>query len=148
MRTRSVVLVATLGTVAAALAGCPSSTSCPLETPQVTALPTCTEPPSKDITYPVRLCPTCNQTGATCSVQMSGNVIFLDLKVEACADAVSCGGAGCAPGPTNCTFTTPATEGNYSVVATDPGGTVNGTLVVSGTQAASCALASAGPTTF
>ncbi len=143
MRTRSAVLAATLAAMAAATAGCPSSTSCPLETPQVNALPTCTEPPSQAVSYPVRLCPTCNQTGASCSVQRSGNDIFLDIKVEACSDSNSCGGAGCAPGPTVCNFTTPATAGTYNVTATDAGGPVNGTLVVSTTQPASCTLPTA-----
>ncbi|HEX9052983.1 MAG TPA: hypothetical protein VF841_20810 [Anaeromyxobacter sp.] len=143
MKTRSAVLLGTLAAVAAGVAGCPSSTSCPLETPQVTALPTCTEPPNYALSYPVRLCPTCNQTAATCSVQMSGTDIFLDLKVEACGDSTSCGGAGCSPGPTVCSFTTPA-EGTYRVSATDAGGTVSGTLVVSASAPASCALPTAG----
>ncbi len=115
-----------------------------METPQVNALPSCTEPPSQALSYPVRLCPTCNQTGATCSVQMSGQTIFLDLKVEACNDASSCGGAGCAPGPTICSFTTPAQPGTYNVIATDAGGTATGTLLVSTTDPASCALPTAG----
>jgi hypothetical protein len=142
MKMRSAVMLAVLAAVAAGLAGCPSS-SCPLETPQVNALPTCTEPPSTAISYPVRLCPTCNQSGATCAVQMSGSEIFLDLKVEACSDASSCGGAGCTAGPTTCSFTTPATAGTYTVTATDAGGTVEGTLVVSPTGPASCALPAA-----
>ena len=143
MKVRSAVMLATLAAVAAGLAGCPSD-SCPIETPQVNSLPTCTEPPSRAVSYPVRLCPTCNQTGATCAVQMSGQDIFLDIKVEACQDANSCGGAGCAPGPTFCSFTTPAATGTYNIIATDAGGTVNGTLVVSATEPASCTLPTAG----
>ncbi len=144
MRTRDVLMVAVLGAVGLWSAGCPSS-SCPLETPQVNALPTCTEPPSRQITYPVQLCPTCNQTGATCSVQMSGNDIFLDLKAEACNDSTSCGGAGCAPGPTTCSFTTPSAEGNYRVVTSNAatGGTIESQLVVSSTQPANCTLSTA-----
>ncbi len=136
------LIVAAAAAAGFGLAGCPSS-SCPMETPQVNALPSCTEPPNHALSYPVRLCPTCNQTGASCSVQMSGNDIFLDLKVEACNDASSCGGAGCNPGPTICSFTTPASEGTYNVTATDAGGTVNGTLVVSASVPASCQLPTA-----
>ncbi len=144
MKMTSAARLAVLSALAASTAGCPSSNSCPLETPQVNALPTCTEPPSTAISYPVRLCPTCNQTGASCAVQIAGNDIFLDLKVEACSDPNSCGGAACALGPTTCSFTTPASPGTYNVTATDPGGTVNGTLVVSASTPASCALPAAG----
>ena len=144
MTTRGWVLVAAAAAAGFGLAGCPSS-SCPLETPQVNALPTCTEPPNQPVSYPVRLCPTCNQTGASCAVQISGRSIFLDLKVEACNDPGSCGGAGCAPGPTICSFTTPSTPDTYNVTATDAGGQVTGTLVVSATDPASCALPAAGP---
>ena len=146
MKARSAVgMAAFAATVAAAaaLSGCPAD-SCPLETPQVDALPTCTEPPNQAIAYPVRLCPTCNQTSASCSVQMSGRDIFLDLKVEACDDPNSCGGAGCFPGPTICSFTTPSAVDTYNVTATDAGGQVSGTLVVSNTEPASCALPAAG----
>ncbi len=148
MKTHDAVMLGILVAVAVGVVGCPSSNSCPLETPQVNALPTCTEPPNQPVSYPVRLCPTCNQTAASCNVQISGQTIFLDLKVEACGDSTSCGGAGCSPGPTVCSFTTPGTPGNYNVTATDAGGTVSGILVVSSTSPASCALASAGPTTF
>jgi hypothetical protein len=144
MKTRSALGVAVLGALGLWSTGCPSSNSCPLETPQVNTLPTCTEPPNYALSYPVRLCPTCNQTGATCAVQMSGQNIFLDLKVEACGDSNSCGGAGCSPGPTVCSFTTPAAEGTYNVTATDAGGTRSGTLVVSATSPASCLLPAAG----
>jgi hypothetical protein len=140
---RSAVGIAALAAIGAGLAGCPSSNSCPLETPQVNALPTCTEPPNQPVSYPVRLCPTCNQTAASCTVQISGQDIFLDLKVEACGDSNSCGGAGCSPGPTVCNFTTPATPGTYNVTATDAGGTQSGTLVVA-SGPASCTLPTVG----
>ncbi len=142
MKGRRAIAIAAVAAAAAAISGCPSG-SCPLETPQVNALPTCTEPPSQAVTYPVRLCPTCNQTGATCSVQIAGNSIFLDIKVEACSDSNSCGGAACAQKPTECSFTTPAEPGTYNVTATDPSGTVNGTLLVSATDPASCQLPAA-----
>ena len=73
---------------------------CALESPQVSATPgTCTEVASQPVSYPVRLCPTCNQTGATCVPDLSAagttGDIYLDIKVEACTDPNSCGGAGC-----------------------------------------------------
>jgi hypothetical protein len=149
MTTRSgLVMAAAVIGAAVGLTGCPAD-SCPLETPQVNALPSCIEPPSQAITYPVRLCPTCNQTGASCDPdlsQVSSGIIFLDIKVEACSDSNSCGGAGCAPGPTTCAFTTPAAQGTYRVITSNAatGGTMEGSLLVTTSQPASCALPAAG----
>ncbi len=143
MRIRGALIVAAAAAAGFGLAGCPSS-SCPMETPQVNAIPNCTEPPNQAVSYEVRLCPTCNQTGATCAVQIAGNSIFFDIKVEACNDASSCGGAGCAQGPTMCNFTTPATPDTYNITATDAGGTITGTLVVSAGATPSCAFPAAG----
>ena len=149
MRIQSaLVRVAAVIAAAAGLTGCPAD-SCPLETPAVTAMPSCTEPPNQEILYPVRLCPTCNQTGASCAVdlsQVATGSIFLDIKAEACTDSNSCGGAGCAPGPTNCSFRTPATPGTYQVITSNAatGGTLQSALVVATGVTPSCALPAAG----
>ncbi len=146
MRTRSAVLIGTVAAVAGALAGCPSS--CPLETPQVSNVPAngCTVNAGQPITYEVRLCPSCNLSSATCEPQMSGNSIFLDVKMEACSGGSSCPvPPACDANATPCSFTV-ATAGSYNVIIPDgQGGTYTRTLdVVPAGAATSCALATAG----
>jgi hypothetical protein len=116
---RNAFHLAAVAGVAVGLAGCPSET-CDLESPQVSALPSsCTQVASQPVSYPVRLCPTCNQFGATCDVTISGNEIFVDTKVEACEDSSTCGGPACEVNATTCEFTAPATPGTYAVIAFD-----------------------------
>jgi hypothetical protein len=144
MSGRNAVLVVALAAVAA---GCDGDT-CPTETPQVSALPgSCTELAGQPVSYPVRLCPTCNQTGAICDVDMSAvgagtGDIFLDPKVEACSDATSCPPA-CELNAITCTFSAPAIAGTYTVIAFDPasGATRESQLEVISSGAESCALA-------
>lgn len=151
-RIPSAARAATLIAAAAALAGCPSSEPCPLESPQVSAIPgACTEVAGQPVTYPVRLCPTCNQTGASCVVDLSAvgagsGDIFLDTKVEACTGSGSCP-PSCAVNAISCTFNAPATPGTYNVIALDgaTGQPVESVLfVVAPGTPESCALA-AGP---
>jgi hypothetical protein len=97
------------------------------------------------VSYPVRLCPTCNQFGATCEVTISGNDIFLDTKVEACDDSSTCGGPACQVNATTCDFTAPAI-GDYNVIAPNglTGGTTEGRLTVIASGPEFCDLPAAG----
>ncbi len=151
MRTRNAVLVGTLVAFAAGMAGCPSN-QCPMESPQVTAngIPTsCTAVAGQQVTYPVRLCPTCNQTSASCTVDLSAastsGDIFLDTKVEACTGSSSCPPT-CQTSPISCTFTAPAASATpYTVTVYDgaTGQTQSSQLTVSSSGAASCAFPTA-----
>lgn len=142
MRKPFVIAAVAVGLVAT---GC-NEDKCPTESPQVSALAqSCTQRAGEPVTYPVRLCPTCNQTGATCDVDMSavGNgsgAIFLDPKVEACDVANSCPPA-CELNAINCTFTAPA-PGEYTILAFDPttNATKESTLVVVASGAEFCNL--------
>ncbi len=145
MRVRSAGIVAVLAAVVVGGAGCPSS--CPLESPQVdpSALPaSCTAAAGQPVTYPVRLCPTCNQTSASCDVNLSGvgagsGPIYLDTKVEACSGSASCP-ASCQTNPIGCTFNAPAMPGTYTVIVYDgtSGNTQQSQLTVTAGGAASC----------
>src|SRR5512139_3304904 len=105
--------------VAAALAACGTNDKCPTQSPKLSEVGNCTVRPSATVSYPLRLCPTCNQTGATCAVDLSAvstsGDIFLDPTVEACSSSTSCGPATCETNPFTCTFTAPAAEGSYTV---------------------------------
>lgn len=147
MRVFRAVLVAAVAAGVVALGGCEEQ--CALESPEVQGLPSsCTEVAGQPVSYPVRLCPTCNQTAATCvpdlsAVATSGE-IYLDVKVEACVDSTSCA-PGCAPGPLVCSFTAPATPDTYRIITFDglTGQTVEADLLVVASGPESCALASA-----
>jgi hypothetical protein len=147
MRTRNAAIAAAL---MLAVAGCGDDTSCPTETPQVSALAgSCVQVAGQPVSYPVRLCPTCNQTGATCDVDLSAvgagsGDIFLDPKVEACMSSASCPPA-CEVNAITCTFTAPSTPGFYTVIAFDPvsGTTRESDLEVIASGPESCALAAA-----
>jgi hypothetical protein len=144
MRTRNAAVAAAL---VLAAAGC-GEDSCPTETPQVSALAgSCVQVANQPVSYPVRLCPTCNQTGVTCDVDMSAvgpgsGDIFLDPKVEACTSANTCPPT-CDLNSITCAFTAPATPGTYTVIAYDPATdtTRESTLVVIDSGAESCSLA-------
>jgi hypothetical protein len=145
------VLAAALGaSIAVSLSGCGDANSCAAESPQVSALSTnCSAVANTTVSFPIRLCPSCNQTLAGCDVDMSnatatGGVIFLNPTVEACEPPSSCsGGPTCLANPTTCTFTAPnAPVGtDYFVDVYDP--SINDTRRGSLTIAAgspSCAL--------
>ncbi len=142
MRVRSAFLVAVFAGIGGGLAGCPSD-SCPLESPQVGALPgSCTEVAGQPVSYPVALCPLCNLTNASCDVTVAGGSIYLDVKMEACSGGGSCPlPPACDASPTRCTFTAPATPGTYPVVIADgQGGQISRTLTVIASGAESCLL--------
>jgi hypothetical protein len=148
MTIRSALVLATLAALAVGVSGCPSS-SCPMESPQVNGLPaSCTAPVGQQVSYPVRLCPTCNQSSASCAVDLSAATttgdIFLDTKVEACSGSSSCPPA-CQTNPILCTFTPPG-AGTYKVTVFDgaTGQTQTSQLVVSQGGASSCAFPTAG----
>ncbi len=135
--------------LAAALAasGC-GNNSCPTETPaKVQAVQSCTAAPGASVSVAVQLCPTCNQSGATCSVDTSGvgsGSIALDPTVEACENVSTCPSTApsCSVGPLTCSFTAPSAPGTYQLLVYDPssGGTITGSLVV-GSGPSSCAFA-------
>ncbi|HSD21108.1 MAG TPA: hypothetical protein VLC54_13770 [Anaeromyxobacter sp.] len=108
---------------AVGLSGC--GESCPTETPKVEAFATsgCTATPGATVTVPLRLCPTCNQTAASCDVDVSqasrSNEIFLDPVVEACQSASSCPPT-CDPNAINCSFAAPSQPGRYDLIVFDP----------------------------
>jgi len=144
MRIRTATFAAALAFVAA---GC-GSDKCPTESPAVSVVPTdCQVPAGQAVTYPLRLCPTCNQTLAGCTADMSGanatgGIIFLNPTVEACTNANSCP-AACSASAATCTFTPPSTAAgvSYDVQVYDPASaqTKHGTLTfVSGSV--SCAI--------
>lgn len=139
-------IAATTAAVALLAAGC--GEKCPTEPPQVSSLaqPGCTQVAGQPVSYPVRLCPTCNQSAAFCDVDLSGvgagsGIIFLDPKVEACSGTAGCPPA-CSLNTLTCTFTAPATPGTYTVQAYDPGTntTKSSDLIVIASGAPSCTL--------
>ncbi len=156
MRTRNVVLVAVLAAVAVGLTGCPSD-SCSSETPQVSGVPSttaCTVGAGEPVTYQVLVCPACNQSGGTCTADMSqvgSGYIYLDITTQACSGGGSCPPPSCPTGPTSCTFTAPNTPNTtYNVVIPNGQGNpyTRQLQVVASGSGASCPLASAGPTTY
>jgi hypothetical protein len=104
--------------------------------------------PGATVTVGIVLCPTCNQTGATCAVdtsQAASGFIHLDPTTEACHDASSCGNPSptCLAGPTPCTFTAPTAAQPYHLVVFDPstGTTIDRTFtVVNGGSQTSCGI--------
>jgi hypothetical protein len=145
MTMRSAVGFAVLAGIAGGLSGCPND-SCSLESPKVQALPAaCIELAGQPVSYPVQLCPTCNQTGVSCVPDLSAvntsQDIYLDLKAQACSSAESCGGgATCQLNATTCDFTAPATPGTYHVIVYDgaSGTTITHDLNVVATGSESC----------
>ncbi len=138
MRTR----IALVAAAALAAAGCGGNDKCPTESPQVNTVGSCEALAGTTVNFPVRLCPTCNQTLSTCDAQISGTQIFLNPTVEACSSSNSCA-PGCAPNPATCSFTAPnAGAGTvYTVLVFDPqtNTTRSGSLtIVSGSP--SCTL--------
>jgi hypothetical protein len=129
--------------------GCGDDTKCTGESPQVNAVGACSARPGDTVNYELRLCPTCNQTLTSCTVDMSGadqngGTIFLNPVVDTCDTGDTCG-PSCLPNPATCSVTVPsgATPGTttYTVLVYDPGiGTTrNGTLAV-GDQPPNCDL--------
>jgi hypothetical protein len=147
MRTGNVKVLAAALAVAAGLAGC--GETCKTEpVAKVEDAESCTAAPGSPVTVGVRLCPTCNQTGATCEVDVQGGIVQLDAIVEACEDVTSCPSPtpSCEVAPLPCRFTAPSEPGVYDVnvydASTNTVPTV-ATLTVEAGAAASCAFASA-----
>jgi hypothetical protein len=119
------IRISLLALAALAAVGC-GSNKCPMETPGVSRVPSCTVSPGTAVTVQVQTCITCNQTAPTCNVdlsQLSSGQIFLDPKAEVCESVTSCGdrGSSCASNPLiDCTFTAPSATGSYNLVAFDP----------------------------
>jgi hypothetical protein len=110
--------------VAAGLQGC--GEQCKTEpVAKVDEAESCTAAPGTPVTIGVRLCPTCNQTGASCDVDTSqassSGIIQLDPIVEACQDVTSCANPSpsCQSAPLPCQFTAPTEPGPYSIRAYD-----------------------------
>ncbi len=109
---------------ALAIAGC-GSDKCPTESPGVNSVGSCQALAGATVNFPIRLCPTCNQTLSSCDTDLSAvgsGQIFLNPVVEACTSSSSCAGAGCSPNPATCTFTAPAAAPatTYTVLVFDP----------------------------
>ena len=134
-----------IAALAAALAACGSNDKCPTQSPQVSGIsPNCTELAGQPVSYPLRLCPTCNQSGATCIVDLSAvsaGQIFLDPTVETCSSSNSCP-PSCDPNPLLCHFTAPTAPGDYTVSVFDPAANTTrvGTLTVIASGAESCVV--------
>lgn len=127
--------------LAGGLTGC--GESCPSETvAKIQDVGACTARPGTSVTVPVQLCPTCNQSGSSCDVEIQGSFVQLDIRAEACDSVASCGSTApsCQP-PSGCTFTAPA-EGTYTVLVYDPSTdrTIERPLVVSTTQNLGCSI--------
>ncbi len=132
MGTRTAAIAA--AAAVALLAAC-GKDKCPTESPAVTKVPDCTAAAGQAISYPVQLCPTCNQTFSSCDVQIAGSDIFLNPVVEACSGSSSCP-AGCDAQPSGCSFTVPTSGGpTFTVSAYDaahPNTPQVGTLTLGG----------------
>jgi hypothetical protein len=145
MRTIGKAILAAVVVLAVSLGGC-GSDSCPSESPRVDAVANCSAAANSTVSYPLQLCPTCNQSLTGCTVDMSGadtsgGTIFLNPVVEACDSSAACGAPSCLSNPT-CTVKVPnALDGTtYTVEVHDPAsGPRTGTLTVA-TGAPSCAI--------
>jgi hypothetical protein len=148
MKLRRVVAL-TACAAAVVLSAC--GDTCPTESPaKVDQIQSCTARPGDPVTVRVRLCPTCNQTGATCDVDTSQaaatGFIQLDPTVEACENVTSCPSiAPACQAPAEamtCTFTAPSNEDVYTLLVFDPStnGDITATLTVDSSAAPSCAF--------
>ncbi len=112
-----------IGACAAAVGLSACGEKCPTETPRVDAVAGCTATPGSTVSVPLRLCPTCNQSAASCDVDLSqatsSGTIQLDPVVEACENANSCP-PGCDLNAINCTFAAPSQVGTYEILVYNP----------------------------
>ena len=137
------VIAITVCAAAVGLSAC--GDKCPTETPQVDAVANCTATAGSTVTVPLRLCPTCNQTAASCDVDTSqaasSGIIQLDPVVEACESASSCA-PGCDPNAINCTFAAPSQPGPYDLIVFNPAtnSTITKRLDVVASGGTSCAF--------
>ncbi len=124
--------------------GCGGDSGCPTETPRIDAIQSCTAQPGATVSVRLRLCPTCNLTGITCEVDLSGvassGTIFLDPVAERCEGTSSCPPA-CSNNEAVCTFTAPSTSDTYTLQAFDPAtNQVRTALLDVGTGPVACAF--------
>lgn len=134
-------IAAATAAVALLAAGC--GESCPTETPRLSQVANCTVRPGATVSYPIQLCPSCNQSGATCQVEIQGSTIQLDPTVEACTSSSGCPDNSCQVVPQlQCTFTAPMAAGTYNVFVYNPATDqiVPRTLTVSDTAPVSCSM--------
>jgi hypothetical protein len=141
-------LAASIAASALLASGC--GDTCPTETvARIQRVESCTVAPGSPVSIGVEPCPTCNQTGTSCEVDVSGagqGDIQLDPVAEACESVSSCGSLApaCQAQPLECRFTAPTAPGSYRLLVFDPS-TVSfrqrGTLTVSITEPQSCAFA-------
>lgn len=134
-------IAATTAAVALLAAGC--GETCPTETPRLSQVANCTVRPGDTVSYPIQLCPSCNQSGAACQVDIQGSTIQLDPTVEACTSATGCPDNSCQVVPQLlCTFKAPMAAGTYDVFVYNPATdqTVLRTLTVSDSAPVSCSM--------
>ncbi|BDG05789.1 hypothetical protein [Anaeromyxobacter oryzae] len=150
MNGRNLTRLGAIATVALAVAGCgQSNTSCPTETPRVDQVQSCTVAPGATVGVRLNICPTCNQTAASCTADLSqlgsSNTIALDPITDSCEPANSCPSPSCAVNGVTCTFNAPTTPGDYTMIVFDPAsnGTRSATLTVA-SGPTSCAFTTAG----
>jgi hypothetical protein len=146
LRSRIVDVVIT-AVALVALHGC--GETCPTETPaKVDRIGSCVAQPGATVSVPVQLCPTCNQSGATCDVDLSAvassGTIQLDPTVEACENVTTCATPtpSCEVSPFTCTFAAPMEPGDYDLIVFDPSrnGTIGGVLHVESAVSSGCDL--------
>ncbi len=76
--------------------------------------------PNTTVEVSLQICPTCNQTDASCDVDLSAvsqGIIHFDTLVHACENSSSCP-PSCSVSGVTCTFTTPA-AGTYNLYIGD-----------------------------
>ncbi len=130
MRTRTAAFAVTAAALGI-LAGC-GDNKCNDQTPPISAVPSCTAGAETQVSVPINVCPRCDQGPTTCTVDlasanpMGGNAIELVPLSPVCEANSSCpivDPASCPAAAVNCTFTTPATLGSYTLVVITPEGT-------------------------
>lgn len=125
MKTRHALAAILFVAAGGLVTGCGSegvSGGCPVETPQINAIQSCTAQPGSTVSVLLRTCPTCNLTNPSCEVDLSGasgGTIVLDPVAERCADSSSCP-PSCAVNEVVCTFTAPNTPDVYRLQVFDP----------------------------
>jgi len=121
-------LAVALGTAGAAVSGCGTTADCPVESPDVVSVPTCSLAAGEPVTVQFPICTRCNQTAPTCRVDLSqvgSGYVQLDPLAQACDPGNSCPLPSCGIGGADrqtvaCTFTAPA-AGDYQLVVYDAG---------------------------
>jgi hypothetical protein len=126
MKTRHALAALSLAAAGGLVTGCGSegvSGGCPTETPPIQAIQSCTAQPGATVSVNVRTCPSCNQTGISCAVDLrdaaTSGVILLDPVAQVCEGSTSCP-PGCELDTIVCTFTAPSAPDTYQLHVFDP----------------------------